>query len=98
MFVREARIPVPPILERSFDNLYLLGDAGHSLQQLMSVILRYDDMIEKLARDVEQQVARHVTVLRECFQDPLNRIGVLLPEARQKLALIRDEAARLPGA
>jgi hypothetical protein len=91
--VREADIPVPPILDRSFDNLYLLGGAGHSIQQLVSLILQYDHMLQKLASDIEKGGSTDLDSPAREFQPHLTAIGDLLVEAQQKLAPIHDEAA-----
>jgi len=93
-FVREADIPVPPILDRSFGDLYLLGGAGHTIQQLMSYIVRYDHMLQKFASDIETGVTSTdlVTPARD-FQRYLSALSDLLREAQQKLDPIHDEAA-----
>jgi hypothetical protein len=36
-------------------DLHLLGDAGHSLLQLVSIILQYDNLIDDVALNVERQ-------------------------------------------
>jgi hypothetical protein len=93
-YVRKACIRVPSILNRSFDSLYLLGDAGHSLQQLMSFILQYDDMLETLAANIEQGIGRpDLAAHHESFQGHLTAIDISLREAQQKLRPIHDEAA-----
>jgi hypothetical protein len=90
--VRDAGIPVPPILNRSFDNLYLLGEAGQELLQLVGLILRYDGLLEKLARNIEQEiVAPHLKPQVEPFKNRLDLIGQALREAEPKLALIHDQ-------
>jgi hypothetical protein len=52
--IRNALIPIPPLLNRSIENLYLLGDAGPSLLQLVSVVLQYDDLVDTIAANVER--------------------------------------------
>ena len=93
-YVREARIPVPPILLRSFDNLYLLGGAGHSLQQLISFILRYDDVLETLAANIEQGIDHpDLAAHRKSFQGLLTVIDQARSGASRELTPIHEEAA-----
>ena len=91
----DAEIPVPPILDRSFGDLYLLGGAGHTIQQLMSYLLQYDHMLNKLASDIttRRDNADDLASPARSFQRHLNAIGDLLREAQQKLRPMHDEAA-----
>jgi hypothetical protein len=49
--VRDARIRIPPFLDRNIDNLFIVEPAGATLLQLISYTMRYNDMIETLDRD-----------------------------------------------
>lgn len=93
-FIREAHISLPPILDRRFHHLYLLGDPGHSLQQLVSLILQYDSMLDTLARNVEQGVM-HTALATHApsFSDHLRHIGRLIDTCRLKLRPLCDETA-----
>jgi hypothetical protein len=91
--IREAAIPVPPLLTRNIDQLYLLGDAGPSLLQLVSIVLQYDDMLDTLAGNVAQEIVlADPGAHAASFANHLTVIGQLLREADERLGPIHDGA------
>ena len=74
-------------------DLHLLGDAGHSLLQLVSIILQYDNLIDDVALNVERQAnVFDLISLAEALSPHLKIIGERLDEAEQKVAIIHDKA------
>ena len=89
----DARISIPPLLDRFTGDLHLLGDGGHSLLQLISIILQYDSLIDDVAQNIERQVnVLDPTRLAKALSQHLKIIGERLDEAQQKVAVIRDKA------
>ena len=89
----DLQIPIPPLLNRNIDHLYLLGDAAYDLLQLVSIVLQYDGMADTLARHISEGVViikppDHAVALSK----HLSVIGTLLRVAKQKVAVIHDEA------
>jgi hypothetical protein len=92
-YVRDTHIRLPPILDRSFDYLYLLGDAAHSLQQLVSVILQYNGMLDALARHIEHGVASaNLASHAQDFLGELEAVRRNVEAARRDLQPFHDEA------
>jgi hypothetical protein len=90
--IREARIPVPPLLDRFTGDLHLLGDAGHSLLQLVSIILQYDGLIEGSALNVERQVDPfNLSSLARSLGNHLETIDERLDEAEHKVAAVPSQ-------
>jgi hypothetical protein len=87
--IRDARIPLSPLLNRFTGDLHLLGDAGHSLLQLVSIILQYDGLIDDIALAVERQVdAFNPISLARSLSNHLETIGERLDEAEHKVAAV----------
>ncbi len=48
--IQGAQIPIPPMLERNVDRLFMLGKrAGPSCLQLVNVLLQYNSFVEEIA-------------------------------------------------
>jgi hypothetical protein len=91
--IRDARISVPPLLDRFTGDLHLLGDAGPSVLQLVSFIWQYDSLIDDGALNVERQAKIFNPIsLAGALSPHLKNIGERLDEAEQKVAVIHDKA------
>jgi hypothetical protein len=47
--IREAKVYEPPLIREMADQLFIIGPSGATSLQLLSVILQYNDFIEKIA-------------------------------------------------
>jgi hypothetical protein len=55
--INTAAIEMPPMLTRSVDQIYLLGEAGRSLMQLYSVTIQYNGLIKRLCDEALKDVS-----------------------------------------
>jgi hypothetical protein len=90
-----AQIGVPPLLNRTVDQLYVLEDAGPTLLQLISVILQYDGLIRTLAAQIKENVdSFNPTAHQQHLGGQLHVIAQDIAEAERLIAPIHDEATR----
>jgi hypothetical protein len=91
--IRDARIVVPPLLNRSIDQLYVLEEAGATMLQLLSVILQYNSMVDALAKQISDDANSFdpSTHLRN-FSGHLGVIPQLLDEAELQIKPFHDDA------
>ena len=91
----DARIRIPPFLYRNIDNIFIIEPAGGTILQLISFIMRLNDMLETLAHNIATGVVD--------FDPPTHQqdlVGVLqlistsLQMAITEIAPIHDEATR----
>jgi hypothetical protein len=84
--IRAAQIEIPPLLDRTLDQLYLVGEAGPELLQLISVLLQYNTLVEKLAQQIHDNVDSFDRPAREkSLGGQLSAIGRNIAEAQRLL-------------
>jgi len=89
--IRDVQIDIPPVLFRTLDQLYLVGEAGPTLLQLISVLLQYNKLVETLPQRDLRDV--HALALHEqILSGQLSVIGRDIAKAKRLLAHIHDEA------
>ncbi len=90
----DAQIEMPPLLSRTLDQLYLIGQAGPSLLQLISVTLQYNKMVETLAHRVRANVdSFNPPAFKESLSGHLRLIEMNIAESDRQLASIHDESS-----
>jgi hypothetical protein len=91
--IRDAQIEIPPLLNRSVDQLYIVGEAGPTLLQLISVVLQYNNLITALAEQMRQHVDRFdPPEHQKDLSGHLHAIGQDIADAERLIAPIHDEA------
>jgi hypothetical protein len=91
--ILDARIDIPPLLNRTLSELYLLDDAEPTLLQLISVVLQYNDLITILASQIRQRIdSFNPPAHQEHLSGHLQAIGQNIAEAERLIAPIHDEA------
>jgi hypothetical protein len=93
----DLQIPIPPLLNRNTDHLYLLDETGRSLLNLVSLMLQYNDAVDRLARHIREGIVRldpadHVKAL----SGYLEMIDEHLCEAEEKIRAIYDRVMAPP--
>jgi hypothetical protein len=71
MMIRETKVVEPPLIREMVDNLFIMGEAGATNLQLLSVILQYNRIVETLATKAEKDA----TNLKP--SDPLGDLSAL---------------------
>jgi hypothetical protein len=93
--ILSAQIGVPPLLNRTVDQLYVLEDAGPALLQSISVILQYDGLIRTLADQIRENVDSFNPAAHQ--RDLAGQLYVIaqdIAEAERLIAPIHDETTR----
>jgi len=93
--VGSARIELTPLLERHSENLFLLGDAGPTLLQLISITLQYDSLVSALVDQIRAD-ANSFNPQKQAadLSGHLRVIGEDITEAERLLGPLHDEATR----
>jgi len=89
--IRDVRIFEPPLVSQSIDQLYILGESGATILQLLSVILQYNHMVETLAKRTQDDVnAFWASYGLNDLSGHLDLITKLLETAEREIAPIHD--------
>jgi hypothetical protein len=80
----------PAALDRNYDNLYLLGDAGRKLSLLASTIVKYNDSINSITMDIRAGVNSSFdpTEIAESLSGHVHLMQGLLRDVQPKVAVI----------
>jgi hypothetical protein len=88
-----VRIAIPPLLNRSVDQLYLIDEAGPTLLQLISVTLQFNDLVQTLAEHILQRVVEFDPVEHQKdLSGQLRVIGQDIADAERLITPIHNEA------
>jgi hypothetical protein len=91
--IRDAQIEIPPLLNRSLDQLYILDEAGPTLLQLISVVLQYNDLVTTLASQIRQHIDRfNPPEHQKDLSGHLKVIAQNIADAERLIAPLHDEA------
>jgi hypothetical protein len=91
--VQSAKIDLPAMLARNADNFYVVEPGAASLFQIVSYILQYNDLIDTLAKQIDENPGRFDAAKHHHdLSGHLTMIGKAVADARQELAPIHDEA------
>lgn len=91
--ILDAQIQMPPLLNRTVDQLFLLEEAGPTLLQLITVVLQYDDMIRTLAQQIHNDIdSFNPPAHAKDLSGQLQVIGRDIVDAERLITLIHDEA------
>jgi hypothetical protein len=88
-----AQIEIPPLLSRTLDQLYIFGEAGPTLLQLISVISQYGSLLGTLTERTIGNVDRFNPAEHQMkLSGHLYVIGQNIAEAQRLIAPLNDEA------
>jgi hypothetical protein len=89
--LRRASVPLPPMLARSIDHLYALGEpAGPTCLQLVTTLWQHNEIVEALAsmtvkigrqpmEGYETNLDGHLALLRQVIEKALHDVELILP-------------------
>jgi hypothetical protein len=91
--VRTAKIEIPPMLLRSFDNFFIVEPVGAGLIQAVSFTHQYNGLIDTLVRRIDENpnvfdTAEHL----ENLTGHLTAIGRAVADALREIEPLHDEA------
>jgi hypothetical protein len=81
--MENARIGLPPMVERSLDRLHWLGDpAGETMLLLISLIFQVDGLIGRMAADFRHQGTDNMGGWMELFEQSIANLRTALEKAK----------------
>jgi hypothetical protein len=89
--INTAAIEIPPMLNRSVDQLYLLGEAGKSIMQLYSVMMQYNSLIKRLCDEAIKDVSSfNPSKAADNLNGHLRVIGTDIAAAEKQIEAFHD--------
>jgi len=91
--ILSAQIDVPPLLSQSIQQLYLLGETGRHLLQLVSVTFQYNRLVQNLGTTIRNNIDRFdPTAHQDALSGHLRVIERNLSEAESSIEPLHDGA------
>jgi hypothetical protein len=90
--LRELKVVEPPLIRENGHRLFVMGEAGATIFQLLGVILQYNRMIETLATQIPKDEIRLTAVFAVGkLWGHLQAMETLVQLAEQQVAPIHDQ-------